>query len=49
VHRICCIIEYEDEGHQHLHVVLHNNGASVKPMMAGEIAVAQARLDGVSK
>jgi hypothetical protein len=46
---ICCIIEHEDEGHQHLHVVLHNNGASVKPMMAGEIAVAQARLDGVSK
>ena len=46
---IACILEHEDEGHQHLHVFLHNSGASVKPLMAGEIAVAKARGAGVPK
>ena len=46
---IACILEHEDEGHQHLHVFLHNSGASVKPMMAGEIAVARARGAGAPK
>jgi len=44
---IACILEHVDEGHQHLHVLLHNGGASVKPLMSGEIAVASARGAGV--
>jgi hypothetical protein len=46
---IGCILEHADEGYQHLHVFLHNAGASVKPMMAGEIAVTRARAANVPK
>jgi hypothetical protein len=46
---IVCILEHVDEGHLHLHVLVHNFGASVKPFRAGEIAVAKAIAKGVPK
>jgi len=47
--RIMCILEHIDEDHQHLHVLVHNFGASVKPRMAGHTAVQEAREAGIEK
>lgn len=47
--RIMCILEHVDEDHQHLHVLVHNLGASVKPLMAGHEAVQKARQAGIDK
>lgn len=47
--RIMCILEHIDEDHQHLHVLVHNFGASVKPRMAGHTAVQEAREAGTEK
>lgn len=37
-----------DESHLHLHMVFHNNGFSVKPMMAGPAAAVLARQSGAT-
>jgi hypothetical protein len=44
-----CILEHIDEDHQHLHVLVHNLGTSVKPLMAGHAAVQKARKAGINK
>lgn len=43
---LASVIEHTDEGYIHLHAFVHNDGASVKPLMAGHSAASAAKASG---
>lgn len=47
--RLRSILEHVDEAYGHLHIVVDNEGRSVKPLMAGHCAAMEAKRKGLSR
>lgn len=47
--RLRAILEHVDESYGHLHIVVDNEGRSVKPLMAGHFAAMEAKQKGLSR